>query len=345
MKRVLFIAGRDDLYGTSRALLSHLKRLPAHGFEVPALAISEDGQLAAFACSMGALVLIEPAVRWQRSPEARITAPIRLKALGRIAAEHRVELVVASTLSACPAALAVAAACNARSAVHVRATYASRGKADAFVRHGAAGADLVIAVSNAVLAEYPCPPGQRVAMVHDGIEPFDPLPRAEARALLNLPLDAKVAGMVGTISPRKGSAFAVRIAERAGMISVFLGEGRDELPHSPRVMRAGFRADATRLLSAFDVLLHPSRDEAFPLAPLEAMAAGVPVIASNVGGVPEALGNAATLLAPGDEDGWNAALAAVLADPAPWIELGRPRAAMMSAAESARRIAEVYRMV
>ena len=50
---------------------------------------------------------------------------------------------------------------------------------------------------------------------------------------------------------------------------------------------AGHREDVMGVLDAADVLLHPTRVDAFPTALLEAMAAGVPVVASAVGGIPE----------------------------------------------------------
>jgi glycosyltransferase involved in cell wall biosynthesis len=50
---------------------------------------------------------------------------------------------------------------------------------------------------------------------------------------------------------------------------------------------AGHRNDAMEILDACDVLVHPSRFDAFPTGLIEAMAAGVPVVATRVGGIPE----------------------------------------------------------
>ena len=54
-----------------------------------------------------------------------------------------------------------------------------------------------------------------------------------------------------------------------------------------RVVLTGLRPDVMRVLDAADVLLQPSRHEAFPTSLIEAMAARVPVIASDTGGIPE----------------------------------------------------------
>jgi glycosyltransferase involved in cell wall biosynthesis len=74
-------------------------------------------------------------------------------------------------------------------------------------------------------------------------------------------------------------------------------------------------------------LVHPSRDEGFGLTPIEAMAAGVPALASAVGAVPEVVGDAAVLLDPDDPDAWAAAIAALVGDPA-------QRAALVAAGDA-----------
>jgi glycosyltransferase involved in cell wall biosynthesis len=72
------------------------------------------------------------------------------------------------------------------------------------------------------------------------------------------------------------------------------------------------------LLSASDVFLLPSAQESFGLAALEAMACEVPVVASNVGGLPEVIAHGATgfLHDPADLDGMAASAIALLTDPA-----------------------------
>ena len=82
---------------------------------------------------------------------------------------------------------------------------------------------------------------------------------------------------------------------------------------------AGHRDDVMAVLDAADVLLHPSRIDAFPGALLEAMAAGVPVVATAVGGIPDIVDDGVTgvLVAPPPRPAALAeALAPLLADPA-----------------------------
>jgi glycosyltransferase involved in cell wall biosynthesis len=78
------------------------------------------------------------------------------------------------------------------------------------------------------------------------------------------------------------------------------------------------------------VLAYPSVYEGFGFPPLQAMAEGVPVVATAAGAVPEVVGDAAVLVSPGDEDGLASALAGVLAGGAAVEELvarGRKRSA------------------
>ncbi len=81
-----------------------------------------------------------------------------------------------------------------------------------------------------------------------------------------------------------------------------------------RLHLLGLRDDVDRVLRAGDVFVHPSRLEGLPLAILEAMAAGLPVVASRVGGIPEAVmdGETGVLVAPGDVDALASALRRVL---------------------------------
>jgi glycosyltransferase involved in cell wall biosynthesis len=71
----------------------------------------------------------------------------------------------------------------------------------------------------------------------------------------------------------------------------------------------GVVPDAGRLLRAFDVLVLSSRTEGTPMVVLEAMAAGVPIVATRVGGVPDVLSSADAMLVPPEDP---AALAAAI---------------------------------
>lgn len=73
--------------------------------------------------------------------------------------------------------------------------------------------------------------------------------------------------------------------------------------------------DLPVLVSSALALVHPSRDEGFGITPIEAMAAGVPAIASDSGSIPEVAGDAAILIGPDDVDGWAAAISGLATNP------------------------------
>ena len=130
------------------------------------------------------------------------------------------------------------------------------------------------------------------------------LSRAAARRALDLPQAAFVVGVLGRLHPKKDLLRALRAfnryrQENGDACLAFVGDGelRDALQREagPGVHFAGFRADALALLSAFDALLSCADGrEAFGMAPLEALAAGVPVLAAEQPGPRYALGDCAT---------------------------------------------------
>ena len=126
-------------------------------------------------------------------------------------------------------------------------------------------------------------------------------------------------------------------AERAGLP----GEAFMAVGHVPR-------HDLPDLYRGAAVFAYPSRYEGFGLPPLEAMACGAPVVASNATSLPEVVGDAGLLLPCDDVEAWSRALIEVLTVEATGARLraaGPPRAALFSWARTARRTLEVYRSV
>jgi glycosyltransferase involved in cell wall biosynthesis len=97
-----------------------------------------------------------------------------------------------------------------------------------------------------------------------------------------------------------------------------------------KVIFAGYRHDMPNVLAAMDCFVHPSKRGAFVSVLIEAMANGVPIVASDVDGIPECVGRegAAILLPPGNADAWADAVLRVATD--------RELAASMSAAGKTR---------
>lgn len=118
-----------------------------------------------------------------------------------------------------------------------------------------------------------------------------------------------------------------------------------------RVVLAGQRNDGAALAAAFDVFGFVSRMEQGPIAPLEAMAAGVPVLTYRVGNLPEIVADGETgfLVDQGDVDAFARRIAALRNEPGRLRRIGgnaRAKiAAELSPAAMERRVAEVYRKV
>lgn len=151
--------------------------------------------------------------------------------------------------------------------------------------------------------------------------------RDSVRGELGLTADCFVVGSVARLVPVKNHhlvvAAASRLAERIPALRfVFVGDGplREDLVHSAesrgvadRIVFAGWRSDIPQMLSAFDAFVMCSLNEGMGRAFVEAQAAGVPVIGSRVGGVPEVMieGHTGALVEPDDPDGLAEAITAL----------------------------------
>jgi glycosyltransferase involved in cell wall biosynthesis len=122
--------------------------------------------------------------------------------------------------------------------------------------------------------------------------------RARAREMLDLPMDASVMGNVGRVAYQKAPEHFVEAlaAQREDVWGIWIGGGPDlermrELAErrgvANRMRWLGHRDDVADLLPAFDVFVMPSRYEGLPCALVEAIGAGIPVVASAVNAVPE----------------------------------------------------------
>ena len=165
------------------------------------------------------------------------------------------------------------------------------------------------------------PPGYRgrVYQIDPGYVPHRRLSTAEVNALrreLNVQPGELLVGGVGRLSYKKGFDVLIAAFEQAALPNaklVILGEGseRRRLQRlcTPRVSLPGFRANIKDYYQAFDLFVCASRQEPFGFVLLEALDAGVPVIASDALGPREVLENfPATIFRAGDVD----ALAALL---------------------------------
>lgn len=198
---------------------------------------------------------------------------------------------------------------------------------------------MLLGVSNAVRDEMrsclPDWPAERIETLYNRIDveavQAEQVSREAAREHLGLPQDAWVVGNVGRLHPDKDQATLIRGFAQAlpqlpaGSLLVIMGSGRleiqlkalaAELGVSDAVRFLGQVANGRRYFKAFDVFALSSDHEPFGMVLLEAMAGGVPVLATDCGGAPEVVGKSEALFAFGDDAALaNCLLAASNAEP------------------------------
>ena len=165
-----------------------------------------------------------------------------------------------------------------------------------------------------------------------------------------------VIGTVAALRPEKNLGRLLRafraVTEGAPARLVIVGDGPEraglerlaaELGLADRVTFAGHRAEPTPFYRAFDLFALSSDTEQMPLSLSEAMAAGLPVAATDVGDVRAMLaGENGPFVAPPDDAGFTAALAALLAAPGRWSALGAANLARAEAAFDQERMFAAY---
>lgn len=200
----------------------------------------------------------------------------------------------------------------------------------------------VVAVSNATRVQLTTALGlsnDAVGVVHNGVR-FQPGKPDRIRQELGIGPDEVLILAVGNLYPVKGHIVLLRAlaglhARRAdvcwhlaiaGKVSL-RGKVEDQAKHfreyaetqgfSNRLYLLGYRADVPDLLAAADIYVMPSLSEGLPLALLEAMHAGKPIVASDVGGIPEVLRarSEGLLVPPGDDRELGAALMRFILSP------------------------------
>jgi glycosyltransferase involved in cell wall biosynthesis len=304
--RVLVLFHEPELLGAATSVLNVVEPLREYGWSVSGwvpgggpLAAAAGERLAGVACAERPLAL--SARGWREDPgllaRSRAT-PRYLVAVRSALLRLRPHVVHANTLHSLPEA------CVARSqglpvVFHVHELPPRTPKRGAALRLAGRTADVMVGVSEAVSTMVHTYARRKpVLTAHNGVHPAD-IRRADGGRPFTV-------GTVGTVCRVKGTDVFLRAAllaverrpglrfEHAGQDGLHRDAGLDDelarLLASPRLRGMATmlgRREAADVLPRWDVFVLPSRTDAFPLATLEAMSAGVPVIASRVGGIPE----------------------------------------------------------
>jgi glycosyltransferase involved in cell wall biosynthesis len=356
--RVLYVNHTSEVSGAEHSLLSLLARLP--NTVQPLLAtprgrLMEAGQrlgipTTAIAGTAGSLRL-HPL----HTPRALAEMAIAAAQVRRAARGHEAEVVHANSIRA--GIVVGLARPSAASIAHVRDCLPAGLVSSATLRLIATTATTVVANSRYTAQSVSAAaPHARLEVVHNPVdlERWDAarLDRAEARARLGVAgARTLLLGVVAQLSPWKGQDTAIealKLVSEQGVDAQLLLIGSAkfraratrfdnegyvaqlrarvvEAGLQDRVSWLGEREDVPELLSALDILLLPSWEEPFGRALIEAMALGVPVIATNVGGPPEILdeGREGLLLPPREPRAWAQAISGLAQSSERRREMGR----------------------
>ena len=152
----------------------------------------------------------------------------------------------------------------------------------------------------------------KIEVIHLGMDPFECKTKEEARAELHMTADAVWIGTVSELHPVKGIPYAIDaialLRETHPYLQFYIiGEGEQRQLIEKQITKrrlesvvhlAGFVDDAKSYLKAFDIFVLSSLSEAFGYSLIEAGLAGIPVIATSVGGIPEVIDDAGILVPP-----------------------------------------------
>ncbi|MEK7706126.1 MAG: glycosyltransferase family 4 protein [Myxococcota bacterium] len=227
-------------------------------------------------------------------------------------------------------------------------------------RLACAAADAVICVSQADLVDLRARGLVRAAAYHvpNGVDlqRFTTRPQSDARARLGLPAAGRVVGTVARLAREKGVGITLAAMSQVQDVTlVVVGDGPERSHLEREAQRRGLharflgeRADIAELLPAFDVFVLSSLWEGEPVAVLEAMACGIPVVASATTGARELLrdGETGRVVPIGDAEALAAAVTQLLSTPDERRQLAaaaRTSIARRSHASTARGVLEVYR--
>jgi len=339
--KLLHVVGRFGIGGTERQQAELIKRLPADRYE-QTVAAMEKGAFAAEVEQRGVPVIEFPFTSFYNIRAAR-----NYLALARLIRRQRFHLVHCHNFYSNIFGTIAARLAGMKTIITSR-----RDLGGMFTKTQLRVQRLAYRFSAAVLAnsqgvkrfliENEQVPETKIHCVYNGIDTdrFTPQePASDAAESLGIAPGSPVVGMVGNLHPWKGFDVFIRIAaavnaSRPGVRFLIVGDGPQrgaleqmarELHVEQSVTFAGARGDIPEILALMSVFVLSSPAEGLPNAVLEAMACGLPVVASNTGGVPETVNDGETgfLVLPGDTAGFAEKILQLLGDPARAKQMGQ----------------------
>jgi glycosyltransferase involved in cell wall biosynthesis len=345
---VLFVTINMELGGTERQLCALAAGLDRRRFAPRVCCLRGGGPLADTLAAAGVpLTVLAPRARGRagRTRPFRVFLP-QILSLSKLMRRERIAIVHGLL----PAALVTAGFAARRARVPVLVTgrrglgrYKEGRPLLRFLENLVnRWADAVVPNSEAVLRDVLARERilpERLRVIYNGVRIPDASPRAGRREILGAEIRGPVVCLVANLFPYKGH---LDFLDAAGEVLrkvpetrfVLVGDGRirpeierraSEPDLRGRAILLGSRPDSGEIMACADVLALASHQEGFPNVVLEAMARAKPVVATRVGGVPEAVEEGITglLVPPRDPPAMAAALVRLIGNPGEAAEMGR----------------------
>ena len=342
--KILYLSHSSGTNGAEICLLTLLRSIDRSRFE-PVVVLPEAGPLGELISELDISIHVRPLERWMRFPA---DVPIRLSSsrarvrdLARMIEREGISAV--QTNSTLNYEGAFAAHLSGRPHVwHVHEFLVGHPELSPVLplpmlfRLMSQLSAVIVTEADMVHAQFDGHvESSKLQTIHTGVTfpPPDGPTRNSARTALGIVGEQPLVGVVGTLSERKGYRVLIDAAARAAAAGcpaqfAWIGPSTpstradwaqriDEQGLAGRIHYVGLRPDARDLLPALDLLVLPSLNEAFPVAILEAMAAGRAVIATRCGAVPELVidGETGRLVPVGDAQALADAIVSLVSDP------------------------------
>ena len=313
LHKILYLSSSVNLWGARKSLLDILTHLDKKTF-FPIVVCSSSGPLTEKLDEIKIPYRIVKMRLWRKGKYFP-WIPSTVMCLAKLIRRERISLVHSNSHSDAPYGIL---ACRFRKIPiisHIRDIIQPDKVGKYLLKH----ADKIIAVSNA--AAKPFGKNGKLLVINNSIDLNSFKPIEDIRGELNISKNELVIGIVGQISKLKGhdvflKAASIILKKNKNIKFLIVGEVRRErdqglcealinkLDLRENVIFTGFRHDIANVLSAIDILAFPTLKESFGRSAIEAMALGKPVVASNVGGVPEIVrhGKTGILVSPGDAE-------------------------------------------
>lgn len=315
--------------GTQRQIIELLKRIDRRRFQIFPVCFHGGGQWFDQVAAFGDPIALFPIHGFRRPGTAR-----QLVSFARWCRENKIALMHSWDIYSNIFGLAGAALASVPVRIGSRRGLAGPAGAQFLQRASYRAAHQIVANSQAAAQQLMDDgvPGERVAVITNGIDPSifserQYAVRPHRIAMVACLREEKRIDVLIAAAPRV-------LASHPDAQFLIVGDGpcRAELVAQARACGVfdrfqflGHRDDVPELLAKADLLVLPSEMEAFPNAIIEAMAAGLPVVATAVGGIPELVedGRTGRLVPPGNPEALAAALVEVLSEPDRAAEYGR----------------------